>query len=88
MIDRANRLAHLTNANPDIFAKRFKEVVKEQGLNKNKLETDGVCQSESTLSYFRGDRLPNGRTLMYICSYLNVSADYLLGISDEKRTVW
>ena len=88
MNDRAKRLDHLVNTNPDVFAKRFKEVMLEQGLSKSRLETDGVCQSETTLSYFRGERLPNSRTLACICSYLNVSADYLLGLTNEKRTVW
>lgn len=82
------RRLHLTDANTDIFKKRFKQAIKDAGVTREELASDGVCGTEAVSCYYSGKRIPNGRTLLYICNYLNVSADWLLGLSDEKRAVW
>ena len=35
--------------------------------------------------YEKGERIPDANTLAKLCLYFNVSADYLLGLSDEPR---
>ena len=88
--DRAKRLEHLETAGDkiEIFAQRFSEALDDAGVTVNRLFSDGICSKEAGLAYKRGDRTPGGKTLLYICAYLNVSADWLLGISNEKRAVW
>ena len=42
----------------------------------------------SVMAYYRyetGERMPDGNTIIKLCRYFNVSADYLLGLSDEPR---
>ena len=42
---------------------------------------------DNAISYFcKGDRTPNTVQLAQICRYLNVSADYLLGLSDAASS--
>ena len=88
VIERSKRLQHLMETDTDIFQRRLSEVMNEAGISNSRFETDGVCIRESAASYKRGERMPSSRCLLYICNYLNVSADWLLGLSDEKRKVW
>ena len=85
---RSERLDHLCRTNFDIFAERLNQVMEDSCICKEKLDTEGVVSKECVLSYLRKERMPNGKTLMKICNYFNISADWLLGFSDEKRTVW
>ena len=85
---RSERLKHLNDSNFDIFAERLSEIMHESSICKEKLDTEGVVSKECVLSYLRKERMPNGKTLMKICNYFNVSADWLLGFTNEKRTVW
>lgn len=89
-MNRAKRLEHLTSISDCdyIFSQRFREAVEDAQVSKERLAIDGVCCREASSSYSNGLRIPNGRTLLYICNYLNVSADWLLGLSDEKKAVW
>ena len=85
---RSKRLEHLAYANPDIFGERLTEAMNDARVSNSQLTNDGVVNRECTTAYKRGERLPNGRTLLYLCNYLNVSADWLLGFTDEKRRIW
>ena len=85
---RSKRLEHLYDTNFDVFAERLNELMEETFICKEKLDSEGVVSKECVLSYLRKERMPNGKTLMKICNYFNVSADWLLGFSNEKRAVW
>ena len=85
---RPERLERLANTTCDIFAKRLKQVMDEAKVNKCQMERDGVCARDSLRTYVDGNKMPNARTLLYICNYLNVSADWLLGFTDERKAIW
>lgn len=85
---RPERLEHLAYTTCDIFAKRLKEAIEDAETNKSEMERDGVCGRDSIRTYMNESKMPNGRTLLYICNYLNVSADWLLGFTNEKRAIW
>lgn len=85
---RPERLEHLVSATSDIFAKRIKEAMDDAQVNRSQMERDGACGREAMRTYINGGKMPNGRTLIYICNYLNVSADWLLGFSNEKKQIW
>lgn len=85
---RAERKEHIKNIDFDIFSKRFEQALKDTGIKREDMADDGICCKEAMSCYCTGKRIPNGRNLLYICNYLNVSADWLLGLSDEKRAVW
>ena len=85
---RSKRLEHLAYANPDIFSERLTEAMNDAKASAAQLANEGVVNKEAITAYKKGDRLPNGRTLLYLCNYLNISADWLLGFTDEKRRIW
>ena len=88
MSQRPERLEHLVNTTCDIFAARLNEAIEDAKVNKSQMERDGVCARDSLRLYAEGEKMPNSRTLLYICNYLNVSADWLLGFSNEKKPIW
>lgn len=66
----------------DIFAKRLKELRLEKGLSLFQLAKE-LKTSEAALSrYEQKLRIPNIITLTAIAKFFNVSADYLLGLSE------
>lgn len=66
-----------------LLGQRIKQARKEQHLTQEQLaETCSI--STSFLGHIeRGTRVPSIETLYSLCSALNVSADYLLGLSLE-----
>lgn len=66
----------------EIFKKRLKETVKEQGLTAYKISKD-LDLSVSLVSYWiNGNVLPGIEHFKKLCEYLDISADYLLGLED------
>lgn len=47
---------------------------------------EGTGLTESAVSRYESDkREPNGRVISYFCKFYGVSADYLLGLVDDKH---
>lgn len=68
------------------FKERFAALRADSGLSQNKLGK-ALSLSPATIGYYEnGDRLPDIETAARIANYFNVSADYLLGLSDVKST--
>lgn len=74
-----------TISDPVIFAKRLDAVMKENGVAKTSLEQDGIISLEQLYSYLRAESMPSARVLQGLCSYIGVSADFLLGLSNVKE---
>ena len=86
--DRVIRTQHAQNVDPDIFITRLNRLMNELEISMGRISTDcGFCR-DLIGSYLRRETMPNARTLLYICNYLNISADWLLGLSDEKKPIW
>ncbi len=72
----------------EIFAKRLKEIMKKRGLSQTQLQAKikeqfGKTLQRQTISlYMLGQSKPDTERLTLLCRTLNVSADYLLGLSD------
>ena len=65
------------------FKERLKEVLKENHLSQNAF-AQKISMSQSVVNnYCSGKREPSLDVLISICKVLNVSADYLLGITDD-----
>lgn len=72
-----------TNINAtDIFSERLKELRQNKGLSLKKLACDLDVTAQSLSLYETGQRTINIDLLKKIAEYFNVSADYLIGISD------
>lgn len=66
------------------FKERFSELRAKSGLSQNKLGK-ALSLSPATIGYYEnGSRLPDIETAARIARYFDVSADYLLGLSDAK----
>lgn len=72
----------------EIFAVRLSEAMKTANTNQTKLsktlENDfGITMQRQTISqYMNGQSKPDTERLTYLCKALNVSADWLLGLTD------
>ncbi|MBR0414970.1 MAG: helix-turn-helix transcriptional regulator [Clostridia bacterium] len=67
------------------FFDRFEYLCKQKGENTTSLGTQ-LGFSKSTISGWRNrTSVPSGKTLERLCSYFEVSADYLLGKSDLRE---
>ena len=74
----------------DVFATRLREVMKKRRENQTSLaakitEQSCVIQRQSISQYMQGQSKPDTTRLAAICKALDVSADYLLGMSDTER---
>lgn len=66
----------------EIFTERFNQVLKDGNVNQTKL-AEQIGISKQCISDFKsGKSFPSIHTLKLICLHLEVSADYLLGLSD------
>lgn len=65
-----------------IFAARFREMLKLRGYTQRYVAEKTVSKGQTISQYFNGEVLPNAEKLRDIAQCLDVSADYLLGMSD------
>ncbi len=65
-----------------IFSERLKELRLEKGLTQKKLG-EIIGTTYSAISYWEnGTNEPKISYVIALCKYFNVTADYLLGLSD------
>lgn len=67
------------------FAKRLRELRKEKGLSQVELGEYLGYGYTAISSYETGRNEPSYTDLIRICEILDVSADYILGISDLQK---
>lgn len=67
-----------------LFKDIFRQLLHDNSINAYKVSKDtGI--SEALISYWKnGKQLPKYDSLNLLCDYFNVSADYLLGRTDEQ----
>ena len=68
--DFAKRLLQLKEE----YGKTFKEIAEETGITRTSLTA--WCRSEA---------MPNSKSLMILCKYFDVSADWLLGLNNFRK---
>ncbi len=65
-----------------IIAKRIKELREEKGLSQKELAKE-LSVTQTTISKWEQDiRNPDIYTIVKMCKFFNVSADYFLGLED------
>lgn len=67
-----------------MFRKRFEEIIKEKGCTITEFADLLGLTRQSVSFYMNGDRRPDLQTLKRICETLNVSADWMLGLTDMR----
>ncbi len=71
----------------NIFPKRLKEVREERGLTQKEISLRIGTSANAINNYELGLRTPTADILRKIAISLNVSADYLLGFSDNSKKI-
>ena len=66
-----------------LFTDRFNEVIKLSEKTQTEIAKEIRVSKQCISDYKSGKSLPSLETLFLICRCLDVSADYLLGLSDE-----
>jgi transcriptional regulator with XRE-family HTH domain len=68
-----------------MFAERLFSIRTQKGLTLENI-ADGIKSSKSTLSqYENGKRKPSHEMIIKVAEFLDVSADYLIGLTDEPN---
>ncbi|MCL2861609.1 MAG: helix-turn-helix domain-containing protein [Firmicutes bacterium] len=66
----------------ETFAKRFKELREEKGLNQTQLAKELGFSSRTISSYETGRGESDFQTLTRLCKFFDVTAGYLIGIEE------
>ena len=64
------------------FQERFNECLQYAGVKQFDLARAANVSKQCVTDYKRGKSVPSIDTLYLICKFLDVSADYLLGLED------
>ena len=71
-------------SNNNIIGERIKELREQAGENQEELG-EMIFSSQTAISLYENGRIkPNVDTIAAIAKHYNVSADYLLGLTDKK----
>lgn len=73
------------NETTEIFISQLEQVRKEKGLTRTKLASKVGVTKSAMSCYIRRKRIPRGDILVSIARALDVSIDYLVGISNVKK---
>lgn len=67
-----------------VFSERLCQLIEEKGITQNQL-AETIGKTRQTINgYTLGNTAPDSDTLIELSNYFNVSADYLLGLSNVK----
>lgn len=66
------------------FPTRLRELINKNGISQNQLSTIINKTRQAVSNYTLGNTSPDADTLIKLSKYFNVSADYLLGLSDSQ----
>ena len=65
-----------------LFTERFNEVLKMSGKTQVEIAKALKITKQCVNDYSKGKSFPSMQTLFELCRFLDVSADYLLGLAD------
>ena len=67
-----------------IFSKRLSDLIEEKNINKNTLAKKLEISYQQLNHYLNNQSYPSAKRLILLANYLNISLDYLLGLSNSK----
>lgn len=68
-----------------IFGRRLKQVLIERGISQTKLAAELSTSDKTISSYIYGNANPPLAVIVAIAKTLNISTDFLLGLSNELK---
>lgn len=69
------------------FKRRFRCAVKRSGKTSKEISDETGINLFNINEYRKGSSLPKAENLVLLCDCLDVSADYLLGLTDDPTTI-
>lgn len=69
----------------NVFLERLDETMQRRNVNAHQMGIDLHIGETAIYSWKRRDAMPNAQVLTKICPYLDVTADYLLGLDDNEQ---
>ena len=66
------------------FKERFNQIIKTCGKTQVEIARAINVSKQCVNDYKTGKSMPSVETLILMCEFLSVSADYLLGLSDKN----
>ena len=65
-----------------ILSKRLKHLRAKRNVTQRQVAQNCLISLRALKYYEAGERIPNAEIIVKFCKYFNVTADYLLGLSD------
>ena len=65
------------------FKERFNEILKNSGKTQTEIANELEVSRQAISEYKAGRSVPSLEKLYVLCKFLDVSADYLLGLDDN-----
>lgn len=69
----------------NLFGKRLRELRERSGIKKSQCERKIGYSGDTFWRWETGKAIPNGKALIDLATFFNVSADYLLGLTDREE---
>lgn len=69
----------------NVFGERLKELRERSGIKKSQCERKIGYSGDTFWRWETGKAIPNGKALIDLATFFNVSADYLLGLTDREE---
>ena len=66
------------------FIERLRELRIERGLTQTQIAQSTGLSQPALANWEKGKRIPNAVAIIKLAKFFNVSADYLLGLTDEE----
>lgn len=71
----------------NVFGSRLKELRERSGLKRTQCERKIGYNADTFWRWETGKIIPNGKALVDLATFFNVSIDYLLGLTDKKERI-
>lgn len=68
-----------------MFRERLLILIEEKNMDFAKISRESGISKSTIDSWYRGNRIPNANGITKLCKYFDVSADWLLGLSNFRR---
>lgn len=68
-----------------ILSRRLKALSYEKGCTMRQVANRVSCTDATVCRWLNGNRIPKADSIAKLAVYFDVSADYLLGLSDKKE---
>lgn len=78
-------MKRLEEFDKEVTGRRIVKLMKENDLTLNALAEDLRCNYNTVFHWTHGDTAPTAFLLFELCRYFDVSADWILGLSNRRR---